>query len=362
MSIEPEFRRDPVSGRWAVIAPQRSHRPKMLEDTEPRHRQNGEQKACPFCPGLEHETPDEVLAYRIAGSPPNGPGWHLRVIPNKFPAVRPDLSGSFHTTTAREFLTAPGLGHAEVVIECPQHFCDPTQLSDGQFSAVFRAYRDRICTLAHEQHMVYAAVFKNVGAEAGASLGHTHSQIIATPFVPQSIEIERAGAAAYYSRTAECVFCAIVHREFQDHERVIARSENFLVIAAFAPRFDYEFWLLPIHHASRYETISETACLELAQLMKQMLSALNEVLEQPAYNWFLHTSPLRSPELPDYHWHIEVLPRTARPAGLEWGFGCFIASVSPEQSARELRAALSSRNPTLVSQPGKSILTGMFDV
>jgi len=352
MSIEPEFRRDPVCGRWAVIAPERSHRPKTLEGVEPRHRRNGERKPCPFCPGQEHDTPNEVLAYRAEGTQPDGPGWQLRVVPNKFPAVRADVGDLFHTDAGMVFLTSPGLGRAEVLIECPEHLPDPTQLSDAQFSAVFRAYRDRLVTLAEDPRMVHAGVFKNVGAEAGASLGHSHSQIIATPIVPGLIEMELAGASAFFSRTSQCVFCDIVRRELVDKDRIIAQSENFIVVTAFAPRFNYEFWVLPTQHASRYETISDTTCLELAHLMKRVLIALDTVLEEPAYNWFLHTAPLRSHELPNYHWHIEVLPRTARPAGFEWGFGCFITTVSPEQSARELRTAFAMPNLPLISQQG----------
>lgn len=343
MSQEPELRRDPVCGRWAIVAPERSHRPKTLEGTEPRHRRNGERKPCPFCPGQEHDTPNEVLAYRDPGTLPNEPGWQLRVVPNKFPALRPDIGDSHLSTNGTVFLTTPGLGHAEVMIECPEHFADPTQLSDSQFSAVFRAYRDRLIVLASEPQMVYAGIFKNVGAEAGASLGHSHSQIIATPIVPGLIETELACAQAFFSRTSECVFCDIVRRELEEKNRIIAQSENFLVIAAFAPRFDHEFWVLPLQHTSRYETITDDACLELAQLMKRVLVALDDVLHEPAYNWFLHTAPLRSHERPDFHWHLEVLPRSARPAGFEWGFGCFITTVSPEQSAEELRSALSMR-------------------
>src|SRR5262245_45675062 len=184
MSLEPEFRRDPVCGRWAVVAPERSRRPMTLEGAEPRHRTNGERKPCPFCPGQEYDTPNEVLAYREPGSPPDGPGWHLRVVPNKFPAVRPDVGEAHCAVEGMIFLTTPGLGRSEVVIECPAHLPDPTKLSDNQFAAVFRAYRDRIVTLAKDPRLAYAAAFKNVGAEAGASLGHTHSQIIATPVVP----------------------------------------------------------------------------------------------------------------------------------------------------------------------------------
>jgi UDPglucose--hexose-1-phosphate uridylyltransferase len=340
MTDEPEFRRDPVSGRWAVVAPERSQRPMGLEGAEPRHRRNGERQPCPFCPGQEHETPDEVLAHREPGTVPNGPGWHLRVVPNRYPAVRPNVGATFCETEGMVFLTTPGLGCSEVLVECPDHLPDPTGLSDERFAAVFRAYRDRIHTLAEDQRLNYVAVFKNVGAEAGASLGHTHSQIIAMPVVPGLIAVELAGSEAFHARRGRCVFCDLAARELADVERIIARSEHFLAITAFAPRFAYEFWVLPLAHHDRYETITNAAAHELASLLKRVLIALDRVLNEPAYNWFVHTAPLRSADLPYYHWHVEVLPRTARPAGLEWGFGCFITTVAPETAAAQLRAAL----------------------
>jgi UDPglucose--hexose-1-phosphate uridylyltransferase len=340
MSPEPEFRRDPVCGRWAVVAPERSHRPVTLEGVAPRHRRNGERRPCPFCPGQEHDTPDEVLAYRDPGSAPDGPGWQLRVVPNKFPAVRPDIGGSFCAVEGMVFLTTPGLGRAEVVVECAEHLADPTALSPQQLTDVFRAYRERLIALAGDTSLAYAAVFKNVGAEAGASLGHTHSQIISLPIVPEAIGAELLGSEAFHARTGRCVFCDLAARELADGERVVARSENFLAVTAFAPRYAYEFWVLPLQHSARYEAITAAGASELAGLIRRVLVALDRVHAEPAYNWFLHTAPLRSPELAHYHWHIEVLPRTARPAGLEWGFGCFVTTVSPEQAAAELRAAL----------------------
>jgi UDPglucose--hexose-1-phosphate uridylyltransferase len=137
------------------------------------------------------------------------------------------------------------------------------------------------------------------------------------------------------------VFCDLIGREIASGARVVVRSEHFLVVTAFAPRFAYELWVLPTEHASRFETITAEHALELARLMKRALTALDVAQAEPAYNWCLHTAPLRSPELAHYHWHIEVLPRTARPAGLEWGYGCFITTVAPETAAAELRAVLS---------------------
>jgi UDPglucose--hexose-1-phosphate uridylyltransferase len=296
---------------------------------------------CPFCPGQERDTPHEVLAYREHGSAADGPGWNLRVVPNRFPAVRPDVGGASCMVGGMVFLTTPGLGRSEIVIESADHLAAPTQLADEQFAAVFRAYRDRIVSLAVDGRLAYASIFKNVGAEAGASLGHTHSQIVATPVVPELVNEELAGGRDYLARTHRCVFCDLIGREIASGARVVVRSEHFLVVTAFAPRFAYELWVLPTEHASRFETITAEHALELARLMKRALTALDVAQAEPAYNWCLHTAPLRSPELAHYHWHIEVLPRTARPAGLEWGYGCFITTVAPETAAAELRAVLS---------------------
>jgi UDPglucose--hexose-1-phosphate uridylyltransferase len=339
MSLEPEFRRDPVCGRWAIVAPQRSLRPHNLEGAEPRHRRNGERTPCPFCPGQEHDTPHEVLAYREPGSLPDGPGWQLRSVPNKFPAVTP---GSTEPATAESglFQWMPAQGRAEVIIECPEHLADPTLLSAARLAQVFRAYRERIVSLAEDPSLGYASVLKNVGAEAGASLGHTHSQIIATPLIPESIAAELAASQNYITRTGRCLFCDLLQQELTLEKRLIARSHNFVAFSAYAPRYSYEFWVLPLQHSSRYETSSDAACLELSGLLQRVLRALDSVAGEPAYNWYIHTGPLRSAELSHYHWHLEVLPRTARPAGLEWGFGCFITAVSPEQAAHELRQAL----------------------
>jgi UDPglucose--hexose-1-phosphate uridylyltransferase len=232
----------------------------------------------------------------------------------------------------------PAYGRHEVVIETAQHVSNPTALSDEQFRDVFLAYRDRLLALAADPRLVSAAVFKNVGAEAGASLGHTHSQIVATPVVPELIAAELAGAKAYHAEHGTCVFCDMLAREREAGTRLVAESPHFVCFAPFAPRFASELWVLPKGHASRYESLTDP--LELAQLMKRVLTALDAVLAEPAYNWFLHTAPLRSPELPHFHWHLEVMPRTSRPAGFEWGTGCYIIDASPERAAAELRAAL----------------------
>jgi UDPglucose--hexose-1-phosphate uridylyltransferase len=227
-----------------------------------------------------------------------------------------------------------------VLIDCPEHVSDPTLLSDEQFCDVFRAYRERMKALASDSRLAAVSVFKNVGAEAGASLGHTHSQIIATAVVPELVRAELAGAEGYFAHTGRCAFCDLAQRELADGSRVVARSEHFVVVTAFAPRFGFEMWVIPLKHEARYESITDAGALELSRLLKRVLRALDEVEHSPAYNWFLHTTPLRDGEPPYYHWHLEILPRTSRPAGLEWGHGCHITTTSPEHAAEQLRAAL----------------------
>jgi UDPglucose--hexose-1-phosphate uridylyltransferase len=341
MSDDPELRRDPVTGRWALVAPRRALRPIALPGHEPRARTNGERQPCPFCAGQEHDTPNEVFALRAPGSAPDGPGWRLRVVPNKFPAAAPGPPAGLHEFAL--FDATPATGFAEVVIDCPEHLDDPALLSDEQFRDVFCAYRARMIALGADPRLAHVAVFKNVGVEAGASLGHTHSQIIALPVVPALVGAELSGAEAYFARTGRCVFCAIVEEEAATGTRLIARSEHFIAVAAFAPRFAFEVWVLPVRHEPRYESITDAAALDLARLLKPVLRALDDVQHRPAYNWFLHTTPPRGGNPPHYHWHLELLPRSARPAGLEWGFGCHITTAAPERAAAELRARLTGR-------------------
>ncbi|QEL15519.1 galactose-1-phosphate uridylyltransferase [Limnoglobus roseus] len=297
-----EYRRCPVTGRTVVLAPRRAERPMELRHAEPHHRNRVSGGHCPFCPGSEAETPPELFAIRDEA------GWQLRVVPNKFPAVDPK-SGAF--------------GFHEVLIECSEHFASPTDLSNAQFANIFTAYRERLLHHAADPRIASVSVFKNVGAEAGASLAHLHSQLVALPFVPEPLQQELAAT--------DCRHCG-----GHDPTRVVAESPHFIAVCPYAPRFAYEMWVLPKDHRPRFETICEVE--ELAALMKQILTALDRVLNFPAYNWVLHTAPRG--DFPYFHWRFEVFPRLSRVAGFEWGSGVFINDVFPERAARELRDAI----------------------
>jgi UDPglucose--hexose-1-phosphate uridylyltransferase len=229
------------------------------------------------------------------------------------------------------------------VIESPSHETNPAKLTDDRFAAVLVAWRDRVRHFAADERLLHVTSFKNVGAEAGASLAHVHSQLIALPFVPDAVREELAGAETFFRATGRCVFCEFAPLSPEgrgEQGRFVFADEHFTVLCPFAPRFGHETWVLPTTHASHFESITDAEAFALARVLKRTLAAIDAVLSEPAYNLFVHTAPLRSGPLPHYHWHIEILPRTARPAGFEWGSGVFINAVPPEAAAAELIKAM----------------------
>jgi len=320
-----------------IIAPERSRRPLGLASTKPHSRHDVERDDCPFCEGREDQSPPEVLAYREPGSATNGPGWSLRVVPNKYPAV-----GDYEfATTGKDlfFQSLPAFGRHEVVVECPFHEANPAQFSLARIASIFRAYRDRMLDLAADPWVAYVSAFKNVGAEAGASLAHSHSQLIALPLVPEAVQEDWDNAQRYDSEHGHCVYCAMLERELREGVRIVLESPGFVVLAPYASRFAYELWVLPRTHESCFESLTDEAALDLATLLKPLLGKLDAVLSAPAYNWYVRTGPLRSGRPPGFHWHLQLFPRTTRVAGFEWATGCFINAVPPERAASELRSA-----------------------
>ena len=333
----PEYRRCPVTGRWVVIAPERAARPITLSHSAPHSRDANGRADCPFCDGSEHETPGERFAIRTDGTAPNSSGWQLRVVPNKFPAVRSHLEPQFTSVPSALLESRPAIGHHELVIPCSRHLSNPVDLTDSEFRDMVLAYRDRIQLHSANPPTAYVTIFQNVGAEAGASLAHLHSQIVTMPMVPDVVQLELDQSAAYFERVGKCVFCDILRDELTARQRVVTDSPHFVVLTPFAARFAYEMWVLPKAHVSHFETINAEIALELAVVFKDILGRLDAVLHKPAYNFFLHTAPTRRDAMSHYHWHFEIIPRTARAAGFEWGTGCFINTTSPEQAALELR-------------------------
>ena len=331
----PELRKDPITGRWVIISTDRAKRPMDFI------RQSVEIKGmgfCPFCYGNEEKTPPEVLAYGRNGGPPNKPGWRVRVVPNKFPAL--GIEGDLDRQGEGLFDKMNGVGAHEVIVETPDHGTTLATLSEKGIEEVLCAYRDRVLDLKNDRRFRYILIFKNHGEAAGASLEHTHSQLIALPIVPKRVREEVDNSKRYFMEKERCIFCDMIRQETQEGERVIAENDTFLALAPYAPRFPFETWLLPKLHASSYENTQSPVYAGLAKLLHIILARVDVVLDRPAYNYMIHTSPIGEEVNDHYHWHIELIPTLTKVAGFEWGSGFYINPTPPEESARFLRDAV----------------------
>jgi UDPglucose--hexose-1-phosphate uridylyltransferase len=330
----PELRQEPITKYWVIIAAERSKRPSDF----PVPQENNKGGTCPFCKGSEKLTPPEITAYREPGTRPDEPGWWIRVVPNKFPALEicaQDLG------IRRSFFTSMyGAGAHEVIIESPEHDKTLEQHDLVQLQEIFRAWRDRHDALLNTKPIRYVQIFKNEGATAGASLGHPHSQVIATPLIPSVIEQEIEGARAFFMERGGCPYCEMIDEEMAAGDRLIAANQQFIAICPFASRFPFEMLILPKQHQASYSRLDESMIEDLSGIVKDAMQKLATSLSRPPYNLMLHTAPAGFEDAPYYHWHLEILPRLTAVAGFEWGTGFYINPTAPESAAEYLRKAV----------------------
>ncbi|MFC1496275.1 galactose-1-phosphate uridylyltransferase [Candidatus Margulisiibacteriota bacterium] len=340
----PELRKCPITERWVVIATERSKRPTSFGGQTPDKKS---QEKCPLCGGREDQTPPEVIALRDDGSKPDTPGWKVRVVPNKFPALT--SVGEVSRTGIGLYDMMSGIGAHEVLIDTPDHFLGLADLETEQIENILWAYKERINAIAKDNRFRYTLIFKNYGKAAGASLAHPHSQLIATPITPRYVKLELQKARAYYQQKERCIYCDLLRQELSSQDRIVFENENFVVFAPFASRFPFELWLLPRRHHAFFHEIEDNEKKELAVCIKNIMWRLKKTLDDPPYNYVLHTSPnpIPRPGKPaywgtlryDFHWHIEIIPRLTKMAGFEWGSGLYINPISPEQAVKYLREA-----------------------
>jgi UDPglucose--hexose-1-phosphate uridylyltransferase len=329
----PELRKDPITGRWVIIATDRAKRPDdFIRDPVPPPSS----RICPFDYGNEHKTPPEILSYRTSGGR-DQEGWRVRVVPNKFPVL--GIEGDLNRQGEGMYDKMSGIGANEVIIETPDHAATLGDLSDKQIEEVMWAYKERIIDLKKDRRFRYVLLFRNHGEGAGASLEHPHSQLIALPVVPKRVQEEVDGARQYYSFKERCIFCDIILEERRAGTRLVTETELFAVIEPYAARFPFETWILPKRHSSHFEDTDAGTLAELGRMLRNTIRKIEKVLERPAYNFMLHTAPLQEPPLAYYHWHMEIIPRLTKVAGFEWGSGFYINPTPPEESARFLREA-----------------------
>jgi UDPglucose--hexose-1-phosphate uridylyltransferase len=321
-SLEPEFRRDPLNGEWVVFAPQRACKPDPLGNT-------GAQRSCPFCAGNEEETLSEVLAFRPSDSKPNDSKWRVRVIPNLYPAVSSDLGRG---RIDSERTTRPGFGIHEVVIEGPDHHFSWIRLSTEVIQEVFLAWRDRLKTLGRTPGIEYVKIFKNHGRDAGASLEHNHSQIVALPLIPNRIQRELNAL-----RLDPDVISRLLEDQRHDGPLMIANNPRITAIASPSARWPFECWLFPKDLHPSFSSVDLETTEDLAKILHRILHRLEELIPGLAYNLALHTAPTLNAKWESFRWRLELYPRLTMPAGFEWGTGMHINPILPEVAAKLLR-------------------------
>ena len=327
----PQLRKDPVTSRW-VIVNMESPRGAGSFESDPNHKSS---KTCPFCPGNEAMTPHEIVSYgRKAGSK-GAAGWQVRVVPNKFPALRIEETPEKYAYGIYDKIG--GFGAHEVIVENPDHGIEIADLPDELVEWIIRAYRDRCLDLRKDARFKYILIFKNYGQAAGASLEHPHSQLIALPIVPSRVLGELKGALKHYEYTDRCIFCDMLDQEHAEKKLTILEEGDFISFAPFASRFPFETWVMPKSHEANFDAISDGAIQSLSRVIRKTLAKLKKALKDPAYNLMIHSLPIQANDTQSYHWHMEIIPHLTQVAGFEWGTGFYVNPTPPELAAETLK-------------------------
>jgi len=333
-----ELRHDPIQKRWVIIASDRGKRPIDFKQESPKATKAS---FCPFCKGSESKIPDTISQI------PDNENWRVRTVPNKYPALK--IEGDLDRKADGIFDIVNGVGAHEVIIESPDHNDDISIMSTEDVQKILIMYRNRLNDLKKDSRFKYVLIFKNYGPEAGASLEHPHSQIIATPITPRTVSVELESAKEHFLLKERCIFCDIINQELKDNKRVIYQDNQYVVMMPFASRFPFEMMIAPMpqKHSHDFALCTDNELYNLAVVLKTTLAKLRKGLNNPAYNFLIHTAPNRNANKRgsldwntlerDFHWHIEIIPRLTKKAGFEWGTGFYINPTPPEEAAEYLK-------------------------
>ncbi len=341
-----EVRKDYLLDRWVVIATERGRRP---TDFAKKEREKTKTGVCPMCPGNEHMTPPALLVYLKSGKGIRKvkdkdsfrhKNWLVRCIPNLYPAFAPPKEKFARRKIMKCDDLVLAVGHHEVLVESPNHDEHPADARTPQLVHVVNAYIDRLRGLSAKPYVRYVSIFRNHGLEAGASLSHAHSQIIATPFVPRIVEEELNASRKFWKRSKKCVFCDILKKEMSG-PRLILKNSHFAVFAPYASVHPLEFWIIPKKHEASLLDLSQVEVKSFAETLKTCLSGLKRLVNDPPYNYGFHLA-IDKDASDFYHWHLEVYPKLAIWAGFEKSTGVYINTMTPEVAAESLRKTIST--------------------
>jgi UDPglucose--hexose-1-phosphate uridylyltransferase len=328
-----ELRRDPIVGRWIIVDTDHPHKPEDFEYEQHIPKGAG---TCPFCYGNESMTPPEIESFRDPSTGPNTPGWQVRVVANKFPALQ--IEGDLDRSGIGVYDKSNGVGAHEVLIETPYHFKDIPELLNSEVENFIHMYCRRATDLRKDKRFKYIMFFRNFGQAAGASLEHPHTQIIALPMVPKNVAEEIKGAENYFEFRERCLYCDMIRQELQEKERVIFENKHFVSFCPFVSRFPFEIWITPKKHNGYFCHITPEEVPSLASILKDTIASVKKVFVNLSYNYIIHSSPVNGEHGVDYyHWHIEFMPKLMRVAGFEWGTGFYLDPTPPELAAKYLK-------------------------
>jgi UDPglucose--hexose-1-phosphate uridylyltransferase len=276
------------------------------------------------------------MAYREPNTKPDTPGWKVRVVPNLYPAFGRS-SGELNSRRVGPYTVESALGVHEVLINSTEHYKDIALLPQEHVSHVLKAYIDRYLVHRSNPNVKYMLIIVNHGKEAGASREHPHAQLFGTPIVPPSLIEEIEGVRRYRAEKGSCPYCDMLSYEMKVGDRVIFENDRFLVFAPYASKVPFETWLMPKNHSANFENMSDQDVHACAEALKNGLMKLHLGLNDPPFNYYIHTAPYQDHSNGDYHWHLEILPKLSIWAGFELGSEIMINTALPESAAEFLR-------------------------
>ncbi len=369
-SCANESRYDPITGNWTIFAPHREQRP---DEFQSRPQQDPPIKVdCPFCAGAEANTPPALWVGKIADAQ-RGPAasgesapliyrghsvselpvddWTVRVVPNRFPAIAPvglrvsDQASRESKLFPRRVVTG---GH-EVIIEAPRHVRSITELDLAEVSLLFTAYRDRIAHWHNTEGVAFISVFKNVGGDAGASLKHSHSQLVASDIIPPHVRMIADRLANYRAKTGCCLQCDLIRGEIKEASRVISKSDSLVAYCPFASAMPMTVRVTSIEHLDRFDLLDDQKITAVSRMVSRVISWLEKLQPDTPYNMLVHTRPAGIKTGSDaFHWSIDIFPRLTRIAGFEFSTETKINPVMPEAAAKSYRDCAAAEDPRLV--------------
>jgi len=337
-----ELRFDVTTADWVAFAPSRALRPhyEAFRTVAPDGKMNTAH--CPFCPGNEAFTPPDIYVARGAGG-----DWRVRVVPNKFPALRIE-EDTRRIEDGPAFHRMGGCGAHELIVESPEHAVFLGQQPVDQIELVLRTVQRRHQDLMGDRRFQAIIAFKNHGPAAGTSLEHPHWQLIATPIVPRMLRQKHQVAEEYFDRSGDCLYCVMMSEEIRSGTRVLAANDGYVALLPYASHVPFETWIMPKRHRASFAAVEPTELRPLAELLRLVLLKLYTALDNPAFNLTIDTVSRGDEDKEYFLWHIRILPRLTTPAGFELGSGMSINTVLPEDARAFLSEVATTENHAVV--------------